>query len=69
VPQNDPQGAGAWSSEWAMVESPEQMCYSALLTLQWQDNVRDEDEYAFVPALRRSLRLPAAVKMFVDPGW
>lgn len=40
-----------------MIELPEQSKYTAVLTLVWQDNLKDEDDYAFVPALRRSLRL------------
>jgi hypothetical protein len=62
VLQNDPQGAGAWSSEWVMVESPEQMRYTALLTIHYQDNLRNDDTWTFVPALRRSLRLPEGAK-------
>jgi hypothetical protein len=62
VPQNDPRGAGAWSSEWVMVESPEQMRYTALLTIHYQDNLTNDNTWAFVPALRRSLRLPEGAK-------
>ncbi len=33
-----------------------------MLTIFWQDNLRDEDDYVFVPALRRSLRLSASAR-------
>ncbi|HKV54191.1 MAG TPA: DUF1329 domain-containing protein [Candidatus Binataceae bacterium] len=61
-PRVDPQAAGAWYSEWIMVEQPEQSKYTAVLTLFWQDNLKDEDDYAFVPALRRSLRLSSSAR-------
>ncbi|HKV56061.1 MAG TPA: DUF1329 domain-containing protein [Candidatus Binataceae bacterium] len=61
-PRVDPQAAGAWYSEWLMVEQPEQSKYTAVLTLFWQDNLKDEDDYAFVPALRRSLRLSSSAR-------
>jgi hypothetical protein len=62
VPRVDPLAAGAWYSEWLMVEQPEQSKYTAALTLFWQDNLKDEDDYAFVPALRRSLRLSSTAR-------
>lgn len=62
VPQVDPKAAGAWYSEWLMVEQPEQSRYTAVLTLFWQDNLKDEDDYAFVPALRRTLRLSSSAR-------
>jgi len=62
IPRVDPQAAGAWYSEWLMVEQPEQSRYTAVLTLFWQDNLKDEDDYAFVPALRRSLRLSSSAR-------
>jgi hypothetical protein len=62
VPAVDPQSSGAWYSEWIMVEQPEQSRYTAVLTLFWQDNLKDEDDYAFVPALRRSLRLSSSAR-------
>ena len=39
---------------------PEQYRYIADLILWWQDNLRLEDHYLFIPALRRSLRLSDA---------
>jgi hypothetical protein len=62
VPRVDPNAGGAWYTEWLMVEQPEQSRYTAVLTLFWQDNLKDEDDYAFVPALRRSLRLSSSAR-------
>jgi len=62
TPRVDPQAGGAWYSEWIMIELPEQSKYTAVLTLFWQDNLKDEDDYAFVPALRRSLRLSSSAR-------
>lgn len=62
VPTVDPNSNGGWYSEWLMVEQPEQSRYTAVLTIFWQDNLRDEDDYAFVPALRRSLRLSSSAR-------
>ncbi|MGH7934252.1 MAG: DUF1329 domain-containing protein [Candidatus Binataceae bacterium] len=57
-----PQSAGAWYTEWLMVETPEQSRYTADLTIFFQDNLRDEESYVFVPALRRSLRLSVSAR-------
>ena len=62
IPRVDPLAGGAWYSEWIMIELPEQSKYTAVLTLFWQDNLKDEDDYAFVPALRRSLRLSSSAR-------
>jgi hypothetical protein len=51
---------GAWLGEWVQLEEPEQYRYIADLVLEWQDNLRLEDNYVFIPALRRSLRLSDA---------
>ena len=57
IPRTDPEANGAWYTEWLMVEQPEQSRYTADLTIFWQDLTKTEDNYVFVPALRRSLRL------------
>jgi uncharacterized protein DUF1329 len=62
VPRTEPEAAGAWYSEWLMVEQPEQSRYTADLTLFWQDLNKMEDSYVFVPALRRSLRLAVSAR-------
>jgi hypothetical protein len=62
VPRAEPLAAGAWYTEWLMVQQPEQSRYTAVLTAFWQDNLKDEDDYTFVPALRRSLRLSSTAR-------
>jgi hypothetical protein len=51
-----------WYSEWLMVEAPEQAKYTAQLTLFYKDNQVWQDEFVFVPSLRRSLRLSSAAR-------
>lgn len=62
IPRTDPSANGAWYTEWLMVEQPEQSRYTADLTIFWQDLTKTEDNYVFVPALRRSLRLSASAR-------
>ena len=62
VPRTDPEANGAWYTEWLMVEQPEQSRYTADLTIFFQDLTKTEDNYVFVPALRRSLRLSASAR-------
>src|SRR5581483_228694 len=61
-PRINPQAAGAWYTEWLMVEVPEQSKYTADLTIFFQDNLREEENYVFIPALRRSLRLSVSAR-------
>ena len=60
VPKIDPRANGAWFTQFLMLDKPEQSKYTASLTIFWQDLPKDEDDYVFVPALRRSLRLSAS---------
>jgi len=62
VPRMEPEAAGAWYSEWLMVEQPEQSRYTTDLTIFWQDLNKMEDSYVFVPALRRPLRLAVSAR-------
>lgn len=57
VPRVEPNSGQAWLGEWVQAEEPEQLRYTADLILLWQDNLRPEGHYAFIPALRRSMRL------------
>jgi Protein of unknown function (DUF1329) len=61
-PRIHPEAAGAWYTEWLMVEIPEQSKYTADLTIFFQDNLREEENYVFIPALRRSLRLSVSAR-------
>jgi hypothetical protein len=51
-----------WYTEWLMVEAPEQAKYTAQLTMFYKDNQKWQDEYVFVPSLRRSLRLSSTAR-------
>jgi len=62
VPRVDPLAAGAWYTEWLMAETPEQSRYTADLTIFFQDNLRDEANYVFIPALRRTLQLSTTAR-------
>jgi hypothetical protein len=62
VPRIDPKAGGGWYSQFLMQDKPEQSKYTAVLTIFWQDLAKDEDDYIFVPSLRRSLRLSATAR-------
>ncbi len=62
APRTEPSANGSWYTEWLMVDQPEQSRYTADLTIFWQDLRRTEDNYVFVPALRRSLRLSSSAR-------
>lgn len=57
APRTDPLAAGVLGSQWIMVEEPEQAKYTADLDILPSDNQQPEQNYVFIPALRRSLRL------------
>jgi hypothetical protein len=62
VPQNLPEAGNAWFTEWFMVMEPEQSKYTTNLTVFNKDPEKPEDDYVFVPALRRSLRLAVSAR-------
>ncbi|HZO80653.1 MAG TPA: DUF1329 domain-containing protein [Candidatus Binataceae bacterium] len=62
VPRVEPGAGGAYYSEYIMVDEPEESKYTADLTLFWQDFTRQEDNYVFVPALRRTMRLSVSAR-------
>ncbi len=62
IPRVEPGAAGAWYTEWLMVEQPEESKYTGDLTIFYQDNLKLEDNYVFIPALRRSLRLAVSAR-------
>ncbi len=55
-PATEPGASGAYYTEWAMTLIPEHFKYFTSLTIFYQDTSREEDNYLFAPALRRSLR-------------
>jgi hypothetical protein len=62
VPRIDPLAAGAFYTQWLMVEEPEQAKYTADLDILPQNNQEPESNYVYVPALRRSLRLSVSAR-------
>jgi hypothetical protein len=60
VPRVEKDAGDAWLGVYVDIVQPEQYRYTADLILWWQDNLRLEDNYLFVPGLRRSLRLSDA---------
>lgn len=62
VPKKEPGVGDVYLSEWIMVEYPEESKYTADLTLFPIDFTKFPDDYVFVPALRRSLRLSTSAR-------
>lgn len=52
----EPIGSKYWYTEWMSVEEPEQLRYTALLTLYPKDNQRQKELFKFIPSLRRWFR-------------
>jgi hypothetical protein len=61
-PVTDPQASGIYYSEYVMLTAPEQVKYTANLTLYYTDLSKPIDTFLFIPSLRRSLRLSAAAR-------
>ena len=55
---------GSWYTEWVMQETPEQSRYTTSLQIFFQNQESNPypDQYVFVPALRRSLRLSTTAR-------
>jgi hypothetical protein len=62
LPPNMPDAAGVFLTENCEVFEPEQSKYVTSLQLFYDDPARVAENYAFIPALRRSLRLSAAAR-------
>jgi hypothetical protein len=54
---SESEAPGAFTSQFFMVWQPENFKYLSDLTIFYQDIKREEDNYIFAPALRRSLRV------------
>jgi hypothetical protein len=53
VPEQVPNAAGKYFTEWFMFLEPEQERYTATLQIDYTDPTRPEDLYVFLPSLRR----------------
>jgi Protein of unknown function (DUF1329) len=62
VATTDPLAAGAFYTQWLMTDEPEQAKYTTDLDILPQDNQRDEVNYLFFPALRRSARFSVGAR-------
>jgi hypothetical protein len=54
VPANVPGAQGKFYTQWYMITEPENLRYTASLTIGYTDLRRFESLYAFIPSLRRS---------------
>jgi hypothetical protein len=65
----EPQGPNArYFTEWFMTLEPEQDKYTAYLTVNYADPSRPEEEYAFLPALRRYQPISSAARCSESGG-
>jgi uncharacterized protein DUF1329 len=53
IPATIPGSEGRFFTEWLMVLEPEQLRYTANLNISYADPSRPDDQFAFLPALRR----------------
>jgi len=60
LPVSDPHLTGEEYTEWNMVEEPEELRYSASLTIFPADLARPQEVYLFRPDLRRTLRVSSS---------
>ena len=58
----EPGAGAAFTSQFIMVWEPENFKYLTNLQIFYQDIKREEEDYVFVPALRRSLRLSGTAR-------
>jgi len=63
-PRKENYAPGTWYTEWLMQETPEQARYTQSLSMYFSDQESHPypDNYVFVPALRRSLRLSTTAR-------
>jgi len=62
IPHIEPGAGDTWLTEWLMIEEPEESKYTADLTIFYQDPDKQESNFIYVPALRRSLRLATTAR-------
>ncbi|MGH7905905.1 MAG: DUF1329 domain-containing protein [Candidatus Binataceae bacterium] len=62
APIMDPKMPGIYETQFAEVLQPEQARYTAILSLYYIEPTQPEDQFLFVPALRRTLRLSLAAR-------
>jgi hypothetical protein len=68
VPSTIAGAEGKFFTEWLMVLEPEQKRYTASLNVSYADLARPEDQFAFIPALRRYQPISAAARCSPSQG-
>ncbi|MGH7987896.1 MAG: DUF1329 domain-containing protein [Candidatus Binataceae bacterium] len=53
IPADAPGTNGEYLTEWVMTVAPENLKYTASLSIAYNDVTKDQDNYVFLPALRR----------------
>ena len=61
-PPDDPNSGGYWTALWAQQAAPEQGKYFTILTIVPAESGSLEEQYEFIPSLRRSLRVSQAAR-------
>jgi hypothetical protein len=62
VPRDYPQAGDAWFTQWFTVETAGRWKYTTNLTVFHKNPEHEPDDFVFVPALRRSLRLSVSAR-------
>jgi hypothetical protein len=62
VPGTEPRSAGAFYTQWLMIDQPEQAKYTTDLDILPQDIQQEESNYIYLPAFRRSMSLSTAAR-------
>jgi hypothetical protein len=68
APPEPPGQKAKYFTEWFMTLEPEQDRYTAYLTVNYADPTRAEDEFAFLPALRRYQPISSAARCVQTGG-
>jgi Protein of unknown function (DUF1329) len=68
TPATTPGAEGKFFTQWLMVLEPEDARYTAVLNISYADLSRSEDQYAFLPALRRYLPVSAMARCSPSQG-
>jgi len=68
IPSTISGAEGKFFTEWLMVLEPEQKRYTATLNISYADLARPEDQFAFIPALRRYQPISSAARCSPSQG-
>jgi uncharacterized protein DUF1329 len=68
TPATIPDAGDKFSSEWLMVQEPEQERYTAFLTISYTDPAKAEDTYLFLPSLRRYQPVSSSARCSPNQG-